>query len=114
MSTYCDLEQIRRLQDVMGSDVASIVASMLAAMTEAIEEVEAGMAAGELDRATRAAHRCRNDAMMLGARPLLEALTELEAAGREYDEGGATEALGHVREAWPPTRDELMTSAKLP
>jgi HPt (histidine-containing phosphotransfer) domain-containing protein len=114
MSAYCDLDQVRRLQDVMGADVASIVASMVAAMTEAIEEVEAGMAAGELDRVTRAAHRCRNDAMMLGARPLLKALTELEAAGREYDAGRATQALGRVREVWPLTRDELAASAKLP
>ncbi len=107
MSNYHDLEQIRRLQEVMGSDAASIVAPMLAGMTEAIEEVESGVAAGDLDRAVRAAHSARNDALMLGARPLLDALTELEAAGREYDSARASAALERVREVWPPTRAEL-------
>jgi HPt (histidine-containing phosphotransfer) domain-containing protein len=110
MSEYHDLEQIRRLQDLMGSDVASIVAPMVASMTKAIEEVEAGMSAGDLERATRAAHAARNDALMLGARPLLDALTELEAAGREFDEIRAADALSRVREVWPPTRDELAAS----
>jgi HPt (histidine-containing phosphotransfer) domain-containing protein len=114
MSAYFDLERLRGLEDVMGSDAGAIVSSMLTGMTEAIDEVEAAMAAGEPDRAARAAHRCRNDAMMLGARPLLEALTELEAAGREYDEARATVALERVRAVWPPTRDELSGAGNLP
>jgi HPt (histidine-containing phosphotransfer) domain-containing protein len=111
MSDYHDREQVRRLQEVMGSDAASIVAPMLAGMTEAIEAIEGGVAAGDLDRVTRAAHAARNDALMLGARPLLEALTELEAASREYDEARAGAALDRVREVWPPTRAELTSLA---
>jgi HPt (histidine-containing phosphotransfer) domain-containing protein len=114
VSAYFDLERIRRLQDVMGSDAASIVASMLTSMAEAIDELESGMAAGELERATRAAHHARNDAMMLGARPLLEALTDLEAAGRDSDEARATAALEQVRAVWPTTRDELKAGANSP
>lgn len=114
MSAYHDLEQIRRLEDVMGSDAANLVASLLADMAEAIEEVEAGMAAGDLDRVIRAAHGCRNDAMALGARPLLEALTALETAGRGYDEARTGEALLHVREVWAPTRAELAASTNPP
>ncbi|HTX08233.1 MAG TPA: hypothetical protein VME22_06455 [Solirubrobacteraceae bacterium] len=114
MNAYHDLEQIRRLQGVLGSDAASIVAPMLAGLTKAIEEVEAGLAAGDLARATRAAHAARNDALMLGARPLLEALTELEAAGREFDQARADEALLRVREVWPPTRDELAAASNPP
>jgi HPt (histidine-containing phosphotransfer) domain-containing protein len=116
MGNYHDLEQIRRLQEVMGSDAAGILAPMLAGMTETIEEVEAGVAAGDLDRAVRAAHSARNDALVLGARPLLDALTELEAAGREYDSAGAGAALERVRVVWPPTRAELeaLTSKSRP
>jgi HPt (histidine-containing phosphotransfer) domain-containing protein len=108
MSAYFDLERIRGLEDVLGSDAGAIVSTMLTGMTEAIDEAEAAMAADELDRAARAAHRCRNDAMMLGARQLLEALTELEAAGREYDAPRATAALERLRAVWPPTRAELI------
>ena len=114
MSSYYDLEQVLRLQGVMGSDVAAIVAPMLASMAEAIDELQDAVSAGDLDRATRAAHRCRNDALVLGARPLLKALTDLEEAGRAYDETAATQALVRVREVWPPTRDELTAGANLP
>jgi len=114
MSAYCDLERIRQLQDVMESDTEAIVASMLADMSDAIGQVEDAMAAGDLDRATRAAHRCRNDAMMLGARPLLQALTDLEAAGRDADEARAAAALERVRTVWLPTREELSRSANPP
>jgi HPt (histidine-containing phosphotransfer) domain-containing protein len=112
MTSYIDLEQILRLQGVMGSDAGAIVTSVLTSMSDAIEEVENGMAAGDLDRVIDAAHRCRNDALAVGARPLLKALTDLEAAAREYDGAPASQALIRVREAWPPTRDELRQSAK--
>jgi HPt (histidine-containing phosphotransfer) domain-containing protein len=111
MSSYIDLEQILRLQGVMGSDAGAIVTTVLTSMTDAIEEIENGMAADDFDRVTRAAHRCRNDALALGARPLLRALTDLEAAGRDYDAARASQALIRVHEVWPPTRDELAASA---
>jgi HPt (histidine-containing phosphotransfer) domain-containing protein len=114
VSSYIDLEQILRLQGVMGSDAGAIVTSMLTSMTETIEEVEAAAAAGDLDRVIQAAHRCRNDALALGARPLLKALTELETAGREYDKVRARQALLRVQEVWPPTRAELATTANPP
>ena len=114
MTSYYDLEQILRLQGVMGSDVAAIVTPLLASMTEAVDEVQDATAAGDLDRVTRAAHRCRNDAMVLGAHQLLRALTSLEDAGRDYDEARVTEALARVREIWPPTRDELASLANPP
>ena len=94
--------------------LGTIVASVLTSMTDAIEEVENGMAADDLDRVTRAAHRCRNDALALGARPLLKALTDLEAAARDHDGARASRALIRVREVWPPTRDELAASANPP
>jgi HPt (histidine-containing phosphotransfer) domain-containing protein len=114
VSSYFDLEQILRLQGVMGSDAAAIVTSTLENMTEAIEEIEAASAAGDLDRVIRAAHRCRNDALVLGARPLLKALTDLEAAGRDYEGARVAEALGRVRQVWPATRDELAAVANPP
>jgi hypothetical protein len=111
MSSYTDLERIRRLQDVLGSDASDIVASMLVTLTTAIERVEAAVSAGELDAAAKAAHAARNDAMTLGARQLLEALTDLEAAGRDHDNARVSEALMRVRDVWPPTRDELASAA---
>ena len=114
MTDYIDLQRIGELEDLIGANAAAIVSSMLDNMTTAIDEVELAMGAGDLDRATRAAHRCRNDALMLGARQLLAALTDLEVATRQADGGGADAALEQVRLVWPPTRDELAASANPP
>jgi len=114
VNDYIDLGRIGELEDVMGADAVAIVSSMLENMTAAIDELEAAMAAGDPARAAQAAHRCRNDALMLGARQLLDALTELEAATRDADESGAGAALARVRQVWPPTRDELVAGSNPP
>jgi HPt (histidine-containing phosphotransfer) domain-containing protein len=110
MTDYVDLERIRDLEGVMGTDAVAIVSSMLEEMTGAIGEVESALPTGDLERVTRAAHRCRNDALMLGAQQLLRALTDLEAATRDDDRPRATAALERVRVAWPPTRAELLVA----
>jgi HPt (histidine-containing phosphotransfer) domain-containing protein len=107
VSEYYDLSRIAQLEEVMGSQPGAIVASMLGSMASAIEEIEAAVAAGDLDRATAAAHSARNDALMIGAQQLLEALNGLETAARRGDAAGAGEALERVRAIWPPTRDAL-------
>jgi HPt (histidine-containing phosphotransfer) domain-containing protein len=107
MSDYFDLTRIAELKDLMGSEVGPIVAGMLGTMTGAIEEVEAALAAGELDRATRAAHAARNDALMLGADRLQAALSDFELAARDADAARSREALERVRADWPPTREQL-------
>ena len=111
MSDYVDLSRVTDLEGVMGAQAGAMVAAMLRSMTSAIEQVEAATAAGELDRATRAAHAARNDALMLGARPLQEALTELEVAARAWDAARTDVALERLRAVWPPTRDQLAAVA---
>jgi HPt (histidine-containing phosphotransfer) domain-containing protein len=107
VSDYFDPARIAELQDVLGADTQSILASMLTSMTRAMEQLEAAVADGELDRAVRAAHRVRNDALMLSAGALQAALSELELAARAADEPRTRDALQRVREVWPPTREEL-------
>lgn len=112
MSAEFDIGRITELQEVMGADAQTIVASMLASMTSAIDEVETALAAGHLDRATQAAHRCRNDALMLGAKQLQEALTAIEAATRDHDESRAREALTRLRAVWPAAREQLAEASR--
>ena len=112
MTTYFDLKRIAELQDVMGAETSRIVASMLRNMTASIDEVEAAFADGELDRVTHAAHLCRNDALMLSATPMLDALTALEAATRDHDESRAREALEQLRAVWPATREQLAEAGR--
>ena len=107
MSAYVDPSRIAELQDILGADTQAILASMLTSMTGAIEQLEAAVAAGELEQAIQAAHRARNDALMLSAARLQAALTELEAAARDADEPRTRDALERVRAIWLPTRAEL-------
>jgi HPt (histidine-containing phosphotransfer) domain-containing protein len=112
VSDYFDVSRISNLEAVMGTEAGAIVATMLRSMTSAIEQVESATVAGELDLATRAAHAARNDALMVGAGQLQEALTELEAATRRWDGDRARVALERIREVWPPTRDGLAAVAE--
>jgi HPt (histidine-containing phosphotransfer) domain-containing protein len=107
VSAYFDPARIAELQDALGADTQAILSSMLTSMTVAIEQLEAAVAAGELEQAIQAAHRARNDALMLSAARLQAALTELEAAARDADEPRTRDALERVRAVWPPTREEL-------
>jgi HPt (histidine-containing phosphotransfer) domain-containing protein len=112
VSAYFDPARIAELQDVLGADTQAILSSMLTSMTVAIAQLEAAVDAGEHERAIQAAHRARNDALMLSATRLQAALTELEAAARSADEPATREALERVRAVWPPTREELAGAAQ--
>jgi len=102
-----ELGRLAQIQEVMGTGLPEIVGGMLESMRAAIEQVELAMSSGHLDRAAKAAHACRNDALMVGARQLLAALTELETAARSELVQEARSALDALRQAWPATRDEL-------
>jgi hypothetical protein len=106
-----ELERLVQIQEVMGTRVPEIVGGMLESMSAAIAQVEEAMRAGALERAAKAAHACRNDALMIGAKELLSALTGLETAARDGQEDLAHMHLTVLREAWPRTRDELIRLA---
>jgi hypothetical protein len=105
------LGRLAQIQEVMGTALPTIVGGMVQSMTAAIAQVEEAMQEGALDRAAKAAHACRNDALMIGAKQLLAALTELEIAARDGREDLARGQLVALREAWPDTRDELVRVA---
>ena len=107
MSAYLDQTRINQLHEIMGAEAHSMIASMLISLADTVERLETVVAAGDLDQAIQAAHAARNDALMLGAAPLQQALRDLEDAARDADEGRAQAMLAHVRAVWPPTRDQL-------
>jgi hypothetical protein len=106
-----ELERLAQIQEVMGTGLQEIVSGMVETMTTAIVQVEEAMQAGALDRAAKAAHACRNDALMVGAKQLLAALTGLETAARDRREDVARAELVALRESWPQTREALVRVA---
>jgi HPt (histidine-containing phosphotransfer) domain-containing protein len=106
-SARIDLSRFADLEQALGDELPEVVGEMMESMETAIARIEATIAEGDLPGAAQAAHRCRNDALMVGAQPLLAALGPLEVAARA---GQAPEAAAHledVRREWPPTREEL-------
>jgi HPt (histidine-containing phosphotransfer) domain-containing protein len=102
-----ELQRIAQLQEVMGAQLGEIIEGIVQSISTAIAQLEEALRAGELDRAAKAAHACRNDALMVGAKQLLVALTEIENCARNGQAPRAHRALLAVRETWPVTREEL-------
>jgi HPt (histidine-containing phosphotransfer) domain-containing protein len=102
-----DLERVAQLESILGSDLPDIVASLVASMSARIAQVEEALADGRLQDATQAAHGCRNDALMVGAQPMLAVLNELEDATRGDRLEDARAAMPRLRDVWPQTRAEL-------
>jgi uncharacterized protein with PIN domain len=102
-----DLERLAALRHRLGLELEEIVATLLRELSVAVVDIERTLATGELDAAALAAHAARNSALMIDARPMLEALRALEAAARSCDGDAAGAALERLRERWPRLRLRL-------
>jgi hypothetical protein len=109
-----ELDRLAQIQAVMGEKLPEIVRGLVDGLTTAISQVEDALRSGELERAVKAAHAGRNDALMIGAKQLLACLTTIETSAREGHKEPAMEALADLHEIWPPTRDELRRIATGP
>jgi len=95
-----DLTRLAKLQPLLGSRLPEIVTGLVRELGVAIDELGRAVTAGDLDAAARAAHAARNSALMLDARPLLNALRELENAARAGRSDTVTTSLVGLREGW--------------
>jgi HPt (histidine-containing phosphotransfer) domain-containing protein len=111
VSFALDHNRIAELEGLIGSDLGPILQSLEESISTAIEDADRALGAGEPASAAYAAHRCRNDALLVGALQLQEALATLEAASRGKELEPACAAMSRVREIWPATRDALTRTA---
>jgi HPt (histidine-containing phosphotransfer) domain-containing protein len=102
-----DLERVAKLESILGSDLPDILSSLVASMAARIAQAEEALTDGRLQDLTQAAHGCRNDALMVGAQPMLGALNELEDASRADRLEDARGAMQRLLDVWPETRAEL-------
>jgi HPt (histidine-containing phosphotransfer) domain-containing protein len=107
VSAEIDASKIAELQAVMGAEFDEIIGGLVVSIDENLREIEAAIAGGDLETAYKAAHHCRNDALMVKAGALLKALEALEQGARDGRLEGARAELGRAQEAWPPTRTAL-------
>jgi hypothetical protein len=102
-----DLRRLTELQELLGSDVSEIVATLVREISAAMGAIESGLAESDLAAAALAAHAARNSALMLDARPMLDALREIEAGARDDDVEAARSGLQHLQTIWPSLRSRL-------
>jgi len=107
-----DLTRLTELQELLGSELSEIVATLVDEITRAVDEIEAGIADGDLRAAALAAHAARNSALMLDAKPTLDALRAIETGARDEDLVIAQEGLERLRSAWPALRRRLQAEAQ--
>jgi HPt (histidine-containing phosphotransfer) domain-containing protein len=112
MAELVDRARIVELEQLMKEPLPEIVAELATSMDDSIERASGALAGGDLDTTARAAHRCRNDALIVGAGPLQQALATLETAARASEAPAAGAALEAVVDAWSKTRPELMAAAQ--
>ena len=104
-----DLERVANLESILGSDLPEILASLAASMSTRIAQAEEALADDRLADVTQARTGCRNDALMVGAQPMLAALSELEDASRGDRLEDAQAAMQRLRDVWPETRERVAT-----
>jgi hypothetical protein len=109
-----DLRRLTELQELLGSDVSEIVATLVREISAATKAIQSGLAEGDLAAAALAAHAARNSALMLDARPMLDALREIETGARDEDLAAARSGLGHLQAVWPALRSRLEAEAERP
>lgn len=107
MDGELDLTRLAELQALLGTDLSEIVSTLAHELDSAIEQLERAIDAGDLTAAASAAHAARNSALMIGSRPLLDALSELETGGRAGRTGVAAAGLRRLRACWPDLRRQL-------
>jgi hypothetical protein len=107
-----DLRQLAELRDTLGDELPEIVATLVRELDDAVGRAETSIAGGDLAAAALAAHAARNSALMVGARPLMEALGALETGAGRGDLEAARGALARIRPCWRAVRGELLLAAK--
>jgi hypothetical protein len=106
-----DLTRLAELEGELGVQLPEIVATLVRELDVAVADADAALAAGDLAAAGLAAHAGRNSALMIGARPVLDALEALETAAGRDDGPGAGAALTQLRSRWPDLRKRLQRAA---
>jgi hypothetical protein len=112
MNVELDLTRLDPVVDVLGTTVPELVAGILANLTETITTLEHHLDNDRLELAARAAHTCRNDALLVGARALLSALNGIEQAARRGHADDARAAQLNLNEVWPDTQHALAEIAQ--
>lgn len=104
---HLDAERLRDLQVFSRGELAAIGRGAVDAIRAQLATLERATGESDLGVAAEAAHRARNETLLIGARELGEAFQSVEAAARAGRASDAREAAATARELWPATREAI-------
>jgi HPt (histidine-containing phosphotransfer) domain-containing protein len=102
-----DAERLQDLQVFNEAELREIGLRAIRAISEQLLELDRELAREDLRAAGEAAHRARNEALLVGARELAAALGVVEESARAGRGSVASEAAATAQEVWPSTRDAI-------
>jgi hypothetical protein len=102
-----DPSRLADLQMFGADELRKIAGGVIASLEQVQLELTEATAVGDLARAAELAHRGRNEALVIGARELGEALEALEWAARRSEPARVGDALRLLRALWGPTRTAI-------
>src|SRR6516165_9324831 len=102
-----DADRLAQLRVFSQSELQAIARSAATAITDQLRRLDRALASTDLSTAADAAHRARNETLLLGASDLTDAFADLERAARDVNPTGAQSAAQQVNAIWPATRDAI-------
>jgi HPt (histidine-containing phosphotransfer) domain-containing protein len=106
-----DVSRLSELEELLGTERATIVRTLVTELTAAVGRIDAGLQSGDLTEVAAAAHAARNSALMIDAQPLLHVLRQLETCARHDEPEGAIAAQARLRGVWSRLRIRLELAA---
>jgi hypothetical protein len=95
------LAQLRVFSDAERQAIAKGASTVI---TDQLDRLEHAFATSDLGAVADAAHRARNETLLVGARQLTSAFGDLEQAARGGEHELARAAAEEVKAIWPPTQ----------
>lgn len=99
-----DADRLAQLSVFSETELRTITADVIDAVAEQLARIETALGAADLASAADAAHRARNETLLVGAVELSQAFTSLEQAARGGAREHARRAAVTAQDLWPATR----------
>jgi HPt (histidine-containing phosphotransfer) domain-containing protein len=102
-----DADRLAQLRVFSQAELHVIAEGAATAIRDQLERLQGALAREDLTVVADAAHRARNETLLVGARELTHAFADLEQAAREGNSIAAGAAARQVIAGWPQTHDAL-------
>jgi HPt (histidine-containing phosphotransfer) domain-containing protein len=102
-----DRGRLEALTVFSADELSEIAEGVIQGTVEMIDAIDTALGRDDLPAVVQAAHRGRNEALLVGARELEGAFSAVEAAARRGQLEALTEAIESIGAVWPETRSAI-------